>query len=86
MRRSLMRLVVVAVMVAIAAASAIPAFAFPTDPLHGQQVSDAARIQPSDPYNPTRPGDPYKGQQVSLVARGLPTNTCPPQVGSDTSC
>ena len=76
---------VAAVMAAIMVASAIPAFAVPPNPTHGQQVVDFAKFAPADPYNPASPGDPYKGQQVSLVARGLPLDTCGPQE-VDTTC
>jgi hypothetical protein len=71
-----MRLVVVAVMVAIATASAVPALAFPNDPIRGEKVSAAARLFPNDPVKPSD-----RGQQVSFVARDLPA--CIPGVNTD---
>ena len=81
-RRILLVLTVTALMAVIMVASAAPAFAVPPNPVHGEQVSTAAKFAPTDPYNPDQPGDPYNGQQISLVARGLPLDTCGPQVDS----
>jgi hypothetical protein len=71
-----MRLLVVAVVATIAAASAVPAFALPPNPVRGETVSAVARIFPNDP---TTPSD--HGQQVSFVARDLPA--CVPGVPTD---
>jgi hypothetical protein len=74
-----MRLVVVAVMVAIAVASAVPALAYPVDPIRGEKVSAAATFIPNDPVKPSD-----HGQQVSFVARepacipGVPSDGCIP--------
>lgn len=67
MRRIGVLLTVALMMAVMMMVSTAPAFAYPTDPLHGQRVSEAAKFFPVDPLHPVR--GPYQGQKVSQVAK-----------------
>ena len=74
-----MLLAMAAMMAVMMAASAVPAFALPPNPIdefknHGQRASFFARTLPPNPI-----GQLNHGRQVSLVARGLPV-ACGPDV------
>jgi hypothetical protein len=72
-KRIFLLVAVAAMMAVMMVTSAAPAFAFPTDPLHGQKVSAVAKFYPVDPVR--EPG-PYQGQRVSAVAN--PFQGCAP--------
>ena len=66
-----------AVMITLVLVVAVPAFAYPTDPLRGQQVSSVAQLYPVDPL---RDPGPYQGEKVSNIARGFQGGGCGPDV------
>ncbi len=77
MRRIVSVLAALAVVAAMVAVGAASAFAFPTDPTHGQRVRAATLEARGLPPNPIR------GQLVSGVAQTNPA-TCTPT--EDVSC